>query len=124
MLKIMIVDDSVMVRKILRKQLEKLGHTVVGEAKSGIEATILYSKVLPDIVTMDITMPGISGVEAVKRIVDKHKDAKIIMITSHGEEAYVMDAIGNGAKAYILKPINEDKLIESIIKVFPDLYGG
>ena len=121
MLNIMVVDDSTIIRKLLSAKLEDMGYNVVAKAKSGKEAIELYKNYLPDLVTMDITMPIMNGIEALKRIKAEFKDAKIIMITSHGEEKQVMDAITNGAKGYVLKPINEDKILEAITKVFPEL---
>ncbi len=120
MLNIMIVDDSTIIRRTLKAKLEALGHTIVAQAKSGKEAIELYEKVIPDLVTMDITMPIMNGIEALKSIKKSYKDAKVIMITSHGEEKMVMDAIMNGAKGYILKPITEEKLSEAIYKVYPE----
>ena len=119
MLNIMIVDDSTIIRKTLQMKLEESGFSVVAQAKSGKEAVEMYGKVLPDLVTMDITMPIMNGIEALKLIKKTYKDAKIIMITSHGEERLVMDAITSGAKGYILKPITEEKLIEAITRVYP-----
>ena len=121
MLNIMIVDDSLIIRKTLTTVLEKMGHTVVAQAKSGKEAIESYDKHMPDLVTMDITMPIMSGIEALKKIKKIYKDAKIIMVTSHGEEKLVMDAIISGAKGYVLKPITHDKLNDIILKVFPEL---
>jgi len=119
MLKIMIVDDSLIIRNNLKKQLEDLGHEVVGTAKSGDEAIHMYDSLKPDLVTMDITMPMMSGIDALKIIMSKDKDAKVIMVTSHGEENLVMDAIKSGAKGYILKPITHGKIIKAIERVFP-----
>jgi len=121
MLNIMIVDDSLIIRKTLTTQLEKMGYNVVIAAKSGQEAVDLYPKYIPDLVTMDITMPLMNGIEALKKIKNNYKEAKIIMVTSHGEERLVMDAISNGAKGYILKPITEEKLNNVILKIFPEL---
>ncbi len=120
MLNIMIVDDSTIIRKTLQMKLEELGFTVVAQAKSGKEAVSLYGEVVPDLVTMDITMPIMNGIEALKLIKKSYKDAKIIMVTSHGEERLVMDAITHGAKGYILKPITEEKLSEAICRVYPE----
>ena len=119
MLNVMIVDDSLVIRRTLAGKLKSMGHQVVAEAKSGKEAIELYSEHIPDLVTMDITMPGISGVEALKEIKKNFEDAKIIMVTSHGEEKLVMEAITSGAKGYVLKPINQAKLTEAINKLFP-----
>jgi len=117
MLKMMIVDDSLIIRNNLKKQLEDLGHEVIGTAKSGDEAIQLYDKLKPDVVTMDITMPLMSGLEALKIIMSKDKDAKVIMVTSHGEEQLVIDAIKSGAKGYILKPITHGKIIKAIERI-------
>jgi len=121
MLNIMIVDDSLIIRKTLTTELEKMGHNVVATAKSGQEAIDLYSKHMPDLVTMDITMPIMNGIEALKRIKSNYKGANIMMITSHGEEKLVMDAISSGAKGYILKPITQEKLENVLKKIFPQL---
>ena len=117
MLNIMIVDDSTIIRKALKIKLEEMGHTIVADAKSGKEAVALYSEHLPDLVTMDITMPIMNGIEALKLIKKKYRDARVIMVTSHGEEKLVMEAISSGAKGYILKPITKEKLEESIEKL-------
>ena len=121
MLNIMVVDDSSIIRKTLTIKLENLGHNVVAQAKSGKEAIELYKIHMPDLVTMDITMPIMNGIESLKRIKSKFKDAKIIMVTSHGEEKLVMDAISSGARGYVLKPITEEKITEAIIKVLPEI---
>jgi two-component system chemotaxis response regulator CheY len=118
MLNILVVDDSLIIRKTLVEEFQKMGHKVVAEAKGGREAMELYELFKPDLVTMDITMPVMNGIAAVKEIKRFHSDAKIVMITSHGEEKMVMQAIKNGARGYILKPITKDKLDEVISKVF------
>ncbi|MCK5293569.1 MAG: response regulator [Arcobacteraceae bacterium] len=124
MLRILIVDDSIIMRNALKKIIKALGHQVVGEASSGYQAIEKYKKLVPDFTTMDITMPmeqGIlNGVEAMKKIIELNKFAKIAMVTSHGEEELVMDAIKSGAKGYILKPITEEKIVELLSKIFPD----
>lgn len=121
MLNILVVDDSVIIRKNLGTLLKELGHNVVGEAANGYDAIQMYKLKKPQLVTMDITMPGVQGVangiEALKQIRQFDKDAQIIMITSHGEEELVLDAIEAGAKGYILKPINKEK-ISNILKKF------
>lgn len=119
MLDIMIVDDSDMIRNIFSKGLEHLGHKVIGVAKNGKEAVEMYGKLKPDLVTMDITMPIMDGMEALKRILAVDEDAVIVMITSHGEEKLVMEAISNGAKGYILKPITHKKVEQAIFNLFP-----
>lgn len=120
MLKVLIVDDSLIIRKKITKLLEKLGHEVVFGAKNGQEAIDAYNSKQPDLVTMDITMPDMDGITAVKNIVKDNHDAKIIMVTSHGQEDMVIKSIQAGAVGYMLKPITEDKLINAIGEVFPE----
>lgn len=123
MLNILVVDDSTIIRKVVTTILEKLGHTVVAQANSGKEAVELYEKHMPDLVTMDITMPIMNGIDALKKIKAQFKDAKVVMVTSHGEEKQVMEAITSGAKGYVLKPITEDKIKDSILKLFPESFS-
>jgi two-component system chemotaxis response regulator CheY len=121
MAKVLIVDDAKIMRISIRKIIEKLGHIVVGEASSGYTGIQQYKLLKPDFVTMDITMPaeqGIEdGIEAVKQIIEFDKMAKIIMITSHGEQEKVIKAIQNGASNYMLKPLQAEKLKEIINKL-------
>lgn len=119
MLKVLIVDDSLIIRKNLRKMLEALGHAIIAEAKNGLEAVNHYNAHQPDLVTMDITMPEMDGIEAVGQIYQKDRDAKIIMITSHGQEEKVIQSVQAGASGYILKPFDEKRLGEAIGKLFP-----
>ena len=117
-LSIMLVDDSNITIKKLSKMLEELGHSVGHVANTGRQAVDSYMSVKPDMVTMDITMPDMDGIEATRRIIEQDREALIIMITSHGQEQMVMDAIEAGAKGYVLKPVNKDKLKEHIEQVF------
>ena len=118
---VLIVDDAAIMRINIKKMLEKLGHEVIGEAVDGHDAIQQYEKLDPDFVTMDITMPEVNGVgdgiEAVKQIRLHDYKAKIIMVTSHGEQNKVIKAIQNGASNYLLKPIKYDKLEEVINKL-------
>ncbi len=118
MLKILVVDDSLIIRKKLIKIIEKLGHEVVFGAKDGQEAISAYKSKKPDLVTMDITMPDMDGITAVKHIMKADKNAKIIMVTSHGQEDMVIKSIQSGAVGYMLKPVTEDKLATAIGEVF------
>ena len=118
MLKVLIVDDSLIIRKKVSKILENLGHEVVFDATNGQEAIDAYAKYKPDLVTMDITMPDMDGITAVKHIIKDDKDAKIIMVTSHGQEDMVIKSIQAGAVGYILKPITDEKLAQVIGEVF------
>lgn len=120
MLNILIVDDSLILRRNLRKMLESLGHKVVGEAKDGREAVTWYRRVNPDLVTMDVAMPEMNGIEAVEAILGEFPDAKVVMATSHGQEAMVRDAVRAGAVGYLLKPIVIHKLRETLCKLFPE----
>ncbi len=121
MLNVLVTDDSMIIRRNITNMLKQLGLNVIAEAKTGKEAIELYEKHNPDFVTMDITMPEMTGVEALKEIKKSYKDAKVIMVTSHGQEELVMDSIKSGAKGYILKPITVEKLISSIKKIFPEV---
>jgi two-component system, chemotaxis family, chemotaxis protein CheY len=113
-LKIMIVDDSSLSQTRLTAVLESIGHQVVMVASNGAEAVDAYEKVMPDMVTMDITMPGMDGIVATRRLLGKHPAAKIMMVTSHAEREMLFQALGAGAKGYILKPFQNDKLREAI----------
>jgi two-component system chemotaxis response regulator CheY len=118
MLKILIVDDSLIIRKKITKLIEKLGHEVLYGAKNGQEAIDAYTSKSPDLVTMDITMPDMDGITAVKHIIKNDAAAKIIMVTSHGQEDMVIKSIQAGAVGYMLKPITEDKLATAIGEVY------
>lgn len=116
MARIMIVDDALMMRTTLRRILEKAGHEVVGEAMNGEQAISNYSQCKPDIVTMDLTMPGIGGMETIKRIMTDHPSANIIVVSALGQKHVVFEALQNGAKNYIIKPLQEEKVL-SVIKL-------
>lgn len=118
MLKVLLVDDSLIIRKKIATILEKLGHEAVFDAKNAQEGIDAYNRYKPDLVTMDITMPDMDGIEAVKRIIKDNHDAKIIMVTSHGQEDMVIKSIQAGAVGYMLKPITEEKLAQAIGEVF------
>lgn len=117
MKKVLIVDDAAFMRMMIKDILEKNGFEVVGEASNGIEAVNLYKKERPDVVTMDITMPDMDGIEAVKEIRAFDESAKIIMCSAMGQQSMVMDAIKSGAKDFIVKPFQADRVLEAIRKV-------
>lgn len=117
MIKVLIADDTQFMRANLRFMLENHGIQVVGEADSGSKVIKMYEQLDPDIVTMDITMPNIDGIEATRIILKKDPKAKIIMVSSLGQEVYVREAILAGAKNFIVKPFQEEKVIEVIEKV-------
>jgi len=116
----LVVDDAKIMRANVKKMLEQLGYETI-EAENGAEAISMYEKYNPDFVTMDITMPEVegikNGIEAVEEIIKIDYQAKIIMVTSHGEQDKVIKAIKAGAMNYILKPIRFEKLEEVVMKV-------
>jgi len=120
MLKVLVVDDSLIIRKKLTKIIEKLGHKVVYGAKNGQEGIDSFISKKPDLVTMDITMPDMDGITAVKKIIEEDSEAKIIMVTSHGQEDMVIKSIQAGAVGYMLKPITDEKLAGAIGEVFEE----
>jgi Response regulator containing CheY-like receiver domain and AraC-type DNA-binding domain len=117
MSKVLIVDDAAFMRMMLKDILEKNGFEVIGEAPNGVKAVELYQNVKPDIVTMDITMPDMDGIEAVKKIKAIDAAAKIIMCSAMGQQNMVMEAIKAGARDFIVKPFQGDRVVEAIKKV-------
>ncbi|HEY1752028.1 MAG TPA: response regulator [Caulobacteraceae bacterium] len=109
-LTVMIVDDSLIMAQKLKVMFAELGHHVVRVCKDGPEAIRDYPLVKPDLVTMDITMPGMDGIEAMQAILAEHANARFIMVTSHGQEAMVVRAIDAGALGYVLKPVTKERL--------------
>jgi len=114
MARILIADDSVVIRKTLKKILLKAGHQVVFEAENGYEAVEGYRKTQPEIVTMDITMPMMDGIDATEKIAMAYSDAKIVMISALDEKQKVFEALEKGAKHYIFKPFNENTVLKII----------
>ena len=121
---ILVVDDSLITVRKLSRMLEELGYRVAGSAQEANEAVRLYGELRPDMVTMDITLPGASGIEAVKRIIEMDSGALIVMATSHGQEQMVIDSIDAGAKGYVMKPVNSAILKDTIEKVFAKYGDG
>jgi len=117
-LRVLVVDDSILTVRTLTVLLGELGHLVVQSATTGAQALEAYRDYSPDLVTMDITMPNMDGIQATINIVRAFPNARIIMVTSHGHEAMVMTAIKAGAKGYVLKPIKREKLHDVIARVF------
>lgn len=118
MLNVLVVDDSMVMRKKIISIINDLGHQVAGEAANGEEAIKFCEEVVPDFITMDITMPIMNGIEATKILKKKYPTIKIVMLTSHGQENLVRDAIKSGAKGYILKPVSKDKIEDITSKIF------
>lgn len=117
MASILIVDDSAIMRRNLRTIFVQAGHTVVGEAINGGQAQLMYRTHIPDLVTMDITMPTVNGIEAVKLIKKEFPDANIIMVSALDQRNMVLEALKLGANHYIIKPINPETVINVVNKV-------
>ena len=117
MAKILIVDDAAFMRMMIKNILIKEGYDVVGEAENGAQAVEKYKELNPDLVTMDITMPEMDGISAVKEIMKINKGAKVDMCSAMGQQAMVIEAIQAGAKDFIVKPFQPDRVIEAISKV-------
>ncbi len=113
----MIVDDSRTSRKILRGVLESRGYEIIGEATNGQEGYDRYVELKPDVVTMDVTMPVLDGISALKKIKDDFPDAKVVMVTAAGQKAKMVEAIRSGADEFVAKPFDPDNLKSIIDKV-------
>lgn len=116
MSKVLIVDDSRTSRKILRGIVEEAGYEVVGEAKNGEEGFLMYKELKPDLVTMDITMPVMDGVEALKLIKGKFPEAKVVMVTAAGQKHNMLEAVQSGADDFLPKPFDVEAIKETLAK--------
>ena len=124
MAKILIVDDSMIMRRNLKAMLTQAGHAVIAEASNGKEAFIEYEKHMPDLVTMDITMPIMNGIDAVKKIISRFPAARIIMISALDQRNMVFGALENGARHYIIKPITQENVLAVIHTVLEEDAGA
>lgn len=104
MAKVLIVDDALFMRVAISKMFTEWGYEVIGEAANGKEAIAQYETLQPDLVTMDVTMPVMSGIDAVKEIIKKYPTARIIMVTALGQQRLIREALESGAKDFITKP--------------------
>lgn len=116
MANIMLVDDSMFLKMTLSNIITTYGHKVIGCANNGSEAVEKYRQLNPDLVFMDITMPNMSGIEAVKEIMKIDSDARVVMCTAMGQSTMVRDAVIAGAKDFIVKPFSKEKIKEVIEK--------
>jgi len=116
-IRVLVVDDAAFMRMMIKDILTKNGYEVVGEAENGAKAVEKYIELRPDLTTMDITMPEKDGITAVKEIRRIDPNAKIIMCSAMGQQAMVIDAIQAGACDFIVKPFQQDRVLEAIRKV-------
>lgn len=114
--KVLIVDDAAFMRMMIKDILTKNGYEVVGEAENGQVAVDKYRELKPDLVTMDITMPEMDGIAAVKEIKSQDPGARVIMCSAMGQQAMVIDAIQAGAKDFIVKPFQPERVLEAVSK--------
>ena len=119
MYNILIVDDAGFMRKMVQTHLSKAGYTEFIEGEDGQRAIDIYKEQKPDLVIMDITMPNVDGIEALRQIKAIDSDAKIIMCSAMGQEAMVMEAIKLGALDFIVKPFKAERIIQTVNKILP-----
>lgn len=116
MARVLIIDDAQFMRMMLKNILTQNGHEVVGEASNGKEGIAKYGELKPDIVTLDITMPEMDGVTALKEIKALDSSAKVIMCSAMGQQAMVLDAIKAGAIDFVVKPFQPERVMEALNK--------
>lgn len=114
--RILVVDDAAFMRMMVKEILVKNGFQVVGEAENGLQAIARYQELTPDLVTMDITMPELNGIQAVREIRKINPNARIVMCSAMGQQAMVIDAIQAGARDFIVKPFAPDRVLEAVRK--------
>ena len=117
MKRVLIVDDAAFMRMSIRKMLEENGFEIVGEAENGLMAIEKYQELQPEVVTMDITMPEIDGLEALRQIKKIDPAASIVMVSALGQEARMKEAIIYGAKGFIVKPFKEEIIVSALAKL-------
>ncbi|ACI16989.1 chemotaxis protein CheY [Coprothermobacter proteolyticus DSM 5265] len=118
--RVLIVDDAAFMRMMIKNVLTQNGYEVAGEASNGQEALVLYEKVKPDLVTLDITMPEMDGIQTLKELLKMDPSANVIMVTAMGQQQLVIEAIQVGAKDFVVKPFQPDRLIEAVRKALGD----
>jgi len=114
---VLICDDALFMRTMLAEIMEQAGFEVVGQASTGAEAVRLYNELRPDLVTMDIIMPDMGGIDAVKAIIGKYPEANIVMCSAMGQQALVIEAIQAGAKDFVVKPFQPSRVLEAVQRV-------
>jgi two-component system chemotaxis response regulator CheY len=116
MARVLVVDDAAFMRKMVSDALAQGGHEVVGEAGNGAEAIERYQTLKPEVTTLDITMPEKDGLEALKEIVSLDPSARVVMCSALGQETKVLEAIKAGAKDFVVKPFQPDRVLEAVSK--------
>jgi len=119
--RILIADDAKFMRKLLAKILEEGGYEVVGEAETGSEAIALYKKIKPDLVTMDLVMPDMSGIDAIKEIISSDPKARIVVVSAMDQQSLVSEAMSAGAKDFVVKPFHPSVVLEVIGRVLKEM---
>ena len=117
MANLLVVDDAAFMRMTIKKMVTPHGHTVVAEAENGVEAVRKYMENKPDVVLLDITMPQMDGLNALKRIREQDPNAKVVMCSAMGQQAMVAQAIQSGAKDFVVKPFEEGRLVAAVNRV-------
>lgn len=117
MARIMVVDDAVVIREKLKILLSRAGHEVVAEAANCMQAALLHVRYKPDIITMDITMPGVDGIEGIRRIRESDPGAQIVVISAMGQKTMILEALEAGAAGFIVKPFDAAKVLSVIAAV-------
>ena len=115
--RVLVCDDAIFMRTMISDILSGAGYEVVGEAETGVQAIGRYQALRPDLVTMDIVMPDMGGIEAVREIVKGDADAKILMCSAMGQQALVVEAIQAGAKDFVVKPFQPSRVLEAVQRV-------
>jgi two-component system chemotaxis response regulator CheY len=116
MARVLVVDDAAFMRKMVSDALAKGGHEVVGEGANGVEAVSRYEELKPELTTLDITMPEKDGLAALKEIIALDPDAKVIMCSALGQESKVLEAVKSGAKDFVVKPFQPDRILDAAAK--------
>ncbi len=116
MAKILIADDAQFMRMLIGRILRENGHSVIGEAQNGEEVVEMYAKLRPDIVTMDVVMPKMNGLEAIRKIISFDSSARIVVVTALGQEAIAFEAVKAGAKNFVVKPFKQEEVLSAVQK--------
>ena len=114
---VLVCDDAIFMRTMISDILTQAGYEVVGEAETGSQAVEKYNQLKPDLVTMDIVMPDMGGIDAVRTIVESNPDARVLMCSAMGQQALVVEAIQAGAKDFIVKPFQPSRVLEAVQRV-------